>query len=429
VPTDETGPVLSEEIGDDVACAEEKTPPHPYLRRNMTVMVMIESIWATGASDMVLAVSPLLAYLGASYTMVGFVGGLMWTGFIGSILSPYINRRFAYKKYYYVVVSLVTITPILLLGLGVVFSKHFALSGQSLLYFTVACIVGYNVFAGFCQLPHQEFLAACIPMNYRGRMFGLSMSVSNVTSIGAQSLAAWILKMIVKPVCFGYIFLLTWMIWAFGYVLAAFAIEPRPSPIEKVAKPWSREMFASVWGDRPYLRYMVLAALSTITYGSFAGMVGYYGLKDLKMPAEYIAYLGIIQKVVGIGFTAPAGLLIDKFGPKKVYPYTVLGAAISCLIVFAMPSVKGIFVATVVTSVVVPLGAANTVFAWSIPKPEQRQGHYSVIFIVNNATWLVGPLVAGRVCDVVNNFPLVMLGSQSHSFRSHAGCSSLCRTM
>lgn len=103
----------------------------------------------------------------------------------------------------------------------------------------MSAVSGFSV--GFVTLPHQEYVAACVPMKYRGRLAGYGWSIGSGLAIISNTLAGWILLRLAKPEAYGYLYVMTWLFCQMGFVLALFGKE-RPTPVEKSPKPWSKAM-------------------------------------------------------------------------------------------------------------------------------------------------------------------------------------------
>jgi len=369
---------------------------HTDIRRNMVMLIMLEAIFAVGAADLSVALAPLWTYLGASNKIIGLVNAPVWAGLTGFILSPYITRRFRYKKYYFFVTSILVTVWVLLLGVGLALAPGLGISKPSLLIFAAGCVLLYYFVAGFVALPHQEYTAGCIPMNYRGTMFGASITVSSVLSIAALALGRYFLMSYEAPLSYSYLLLLVWLIWFCGYLFAIFARE-KPAPIEKSAKPWSREMFRNFWLDKPFIRYLVVWMLAVATIVQVWNFIPIYAIKVLKLGDAVSADIALVQKVVAIGVTFFTGILVDKVGPKRVFPYATLAVGIGYALVFFVPSKIGVYASSAIVSLAfAPFYSCATVLGYSIPKPEHRAGHYSIQFLLTGVFFLAGSFSRAR---------------------------------
>lgn len=371
------------------------------IRRNMIFCVMLDAIFYMGYTDMNLALQPLLVYLHASNFMIGVVTSLPFMGLVGAFFSPYITRRFARKKLYLMVVNVPFLAAIGFLGLGTVYSKQLGISDPSLFKFVFICLVCHWFFQGFTALPHQEYIAACIPSSHRGRFTGFSFSISGMASILSASIGGLILLKMSKPMAFGYLFIMTWAICQGGYVSALFARE-KPTPVEQSPKPWSKQMLKAVWDDKPFVNFLSLSCLISILVYPIFGFINIYGFKELHMNLATSAIIQIITQVTRIGVCAFAGVLTDKYGPKKVYPYTAIFAFLSLVPVIFIHNQYGVYISVVMSTIYTALmTAAFYTLMFGLPSPENRAGHYTIQIVSSYVVQVIGPIIIGGACDLI----------------------------
>lgn len=380
------------------------------IRHNMKVMIFLEAIYATGFADLQMTLQPLLDYLGASYKVAGFVTGITWPALLGCFLTPYITRRFPYKKWLYVSISVAYSLLILLLGVGLVLTPHWHPSARTALIFTVVCFFFYYVIFGFTALPHMEDLANCLPVNYRGRMFGISLTIGSLGSVGIISLSMVLLKVFAEPVNYGYCFLLTSVLWIAGFGFSALAREV-PTPVDKSPKPWTGGMLLAFWQDKAYVRFLSVWTLAHLTFVPINGMIPFYGFHELKMAAYTAAIIGNIGQIARILGMTPSGFLIDKHTPARVLPYTMLAIGGGYLICSAMNNPWGVYISQGVLALAFCVFyACGTVLAVSLPRPEHRAGHLAIQNIITMIFFAVGPMIAGWISDLIP-FRHVCLGA------------------
>ena len=379
------------------------------IRRNMKMVILLEAILMTGSQDLGIALMPLLNYLTDSYTVIGFVQALAFASFVGSFLSPFITRRFPYKKWYYLTtVTLWALAP-MVLGVILIASPLFAPSLMTLLVLTVVCYSIFQIITGFTVLPHNEFLASCIPPTHRGRMFGISTAIYALLSVGATYVSYLILDRMDKPGSYGYIFVMTCIIWLIGFAFASFAREKR-TPVEKSPKPWSLTMLKAFWQDKPYIHYLGFFTLTQMTFIPVFGLLSNYGLKELGMADKMVAVMVGIGMTVLILTSAPSGWLIDKFTPKRVIPICMLLIGGGFLFFFFYFKTMGLFIGfTVVRVALAAYFPACTILAVSIPKPHHRAGHFAIQAIFFGAFLGIGPFFIGVISDLINPRLVILL--------------------
>ena len=360
------------------------------LKRNMFYCIMLDVIWTMGWADFSLALQPLLVYLEASNTVIGIVSGATFMGLFGMFVTPWISRRFRYKKWYLIAVNIPYIGAIGAVGLAVVMSHRLNIPDPTVLKLVFWLILLHMFCAGFVALPHQEYVAACIPASHRGRLTGLSISMGSLLAIGSTAIGGVVLLRVAQPMAFGYLFLMTWAICQGGYVFAAFAKE-RPTPVECAPKPWTRDMLAAVWYDKPYVRYLTAWSAVTLLFYLVAPFTMVYALRELKLPVAIVAVVALIHQVVRTVLSAPAGAFVDRVGAKRIMPYWPGGLSLGIVAILAFPNQWGLFASTAISAVTVVIAStAYTVLNYGLPSPENRSGHYTIQLILSYGTAALG---------------------------------------
>lgn len=373
------------------------------IRHNMKVIIMLDAIFTTGVADLAMATTPLWVILGASSTKIGFINSLPILALIGVFLSPFISVRFKYKKWYLFTSHVPYIGAWGIMGLVLALSKHLELTDVWLLGF-LTLMTGVNwFFGGFVTLPHQEYTAACIPMSHRGRYSAYSQGVGSLTSIGSTLIGGWVLLRFAKPMAFGYLYIMAWFFCQAGYVMALFGRE-RPTPIENAPKPWSKGMLKAVWQDKPFLKLMAINASVMIFLWPVVNVfVANYGYKELKMETALAAVLLGITSVARIVTSGPIGHITDKLHPKRMLSFWPLVACLSIVPVLVIPSHIGVYISTAIGAVfVIGQGTAFLALIYGLPKPENRSGHYTFQMIQQYVSVSIGPLIIGRLCDLLS---------------------------
>ena len=387
------------------------------IRRNMKTVILLNSLFATGWAELFLALSPLWIYLGASNTTIGLINAASMTGLFGMFISPWISKLFPVKKWYLLVAHLPYLLPLGLAGLGVIFSGRIALfspallvhvhilnhdfTGSRLLLFVVGMLVVHNFFGGFVSLPHQEYIAACIPMSHRGRYTGLSGSFSAAVAWGATAVGGVLLLKVPQPICYGFLMIMTWAICQSGYVVALFAKE-KPVPRTGTPYPWSREMLGAAWNNKLFVRTMIARALGQLTFLPAAGFILYYGLRDLKMIPATVALGAIFKQIARILTSAPTGWVIDRQGAKNIWALAPLGSVIVYAAVLVIPGSYGVYIAGVLaTALVTSTWAAGDVLLYGLPRPEHRPGYYTIQSIMDTVMVAFGGVLMGKMYDLI----------------------------
>ncbi|MBI2843866.1 MAG: MFS transporter [Armatimonadetes bacterium] len=372
------------------------------VRHNLIFVVLLDAVFTMGVVDLNLVMSPMWVFFKASNTLVGLVGGTVSIMLIGTVLSPFITRRFRFKKWYLFVSHLPYIGAWGVIGLVLALSMRLGVSNEWLLTFVVAMLIAGNFFGGFVALPHQEYIAACIPMSHRGRCGGYAQTIGGLASLGSAALAGVILKIVPKPMSFGYTFLLIWGFCQFAYVFSLFGRE-RPTPVEKSPKPWSRKMIKAAWDDKKYMRLMVIQVLHTMLFSAtFITFVPIYGFRELKMPTVAAAGLAMCMQVVKMITATPIGQSTDRLRPKRVLPFWALFASVVLAPLLVWHNAIAVFISMGLSQLYF-MGSCSALAAltYGIPAPENRAGHFTVQLMLQWGATAAGPVLVGIVCDIL----------------------------
>lgn len=342
----------------------------------------------------------ILIYLNTSNTLIGIITGASSAGIIGMFLSPWISRRFAYKKWYYFICNIPYTAPIGLIGLVLLLSPGMKTSDQFLQMAILFLVLVHHFFSGFVALPAQEYIAACIPVQYRGRYMGLSGSISSIASMLSAAIGGWILLRYAKPMSFGYLCLLTWFLCQASYFIALTAKE---IPVAKEPpKAWSRNMLNAVWENKPFIRILCCYALICLLFMPVNTFVPIYGFRKLNMDASTSAVIVMIMLIARIAFSALGGILVDKFGPKRIYPWWAVGFIAGILPLLFFKTAYAVYFAVAIQSIFWGIwGTSLNVLLTSLPKAEHRAGHYTVQLILFAVMLSIGPIWTGWILDVI----------------------------
>jgi len=404
--------VVNEGVDVNGEAASEQTPgdepdrqsmSDADIRHNMKVLILLDSIFFTGAADSALVMTPLYVFLKASDTQIGLIGSFAWLALIGYFVSPFISVRFPYKRFYLLVAHIPYIGVYGALGLALLLSRHLGLSNEWLFGFLFAMMVANMFFGGFVGLPHQEYLAACIPMSHRGRFTGFSWSIGAVGGVLASAVGYVILRRVDQPMSFGYLLLMSWVIMQTGYLMVLFGRE-RPTPVEKAPKPWTKGMLAAAWKDKLFLRIIVLNVICNgLFIPAFFTFVPVYGYRALGMIPAAAATISIVLQVVRVGASSPIGLLTDRIGPKRVLPIWWAVGCLAFAIVVVVRHPLAIYISAALSGLFqIGTTSSFTALITGVPSPENRSGHFTLLLLAATAGASLGMLLLGAMCHLLD---------------------------
>ncbi|MFA7344465.1 MAG: MFS transporter [Terrimicrobiaceae bacterium] len=380
------------------------------VRRNFACLVWMGSIFAMGSAEVMVVLQPLLVHYGATNAQVGIVQGVLIAMFPGMFLSPWITRKFRHKKFYLYVADTFYLLPTGIVGVAV--WAGVSNSGAVMVAFIIWMMCAGQVAAGFGGLPNQEFFAACIPMRLRGRLAGLTSGVGGLLGIAGGGFAAWVLVALPKPQGFGALLVLAWLLCQIADTAILFAKEP-PTPVERSPIPWGKAMWMAFLRDSKFLRLTLAICLISPLVGQLSIFATVFAFRELKFEAQMAAYLAMSASIARLTLSPAAGWLTDRWGARNSL---LLWPALSAATFFPLamfPGVVTVFAATTMASVAWSgfSGAMNALTS-GIPKPENRAGHFTLLGFCMVATNSAGPVLVGRMFDVVAYRPgFVILGA------------------
>ncbi|MHB9035759.1 MAG: MFS transporter [Armatimonadota bacterium] len=369
------------------------------IKRNIFFCLLLDAVAMSGWTDFQFSLQPLLVHLKASNTTIGIVTGSMFAALFGAIVSPWISRRFTYKKWYMIVASIPCTSVIGIMGLLLVNSHRLGLSSAYLLGIIAALVCLMYLMLGFSLLPHQEYLAACVPMSHRGKLAGYSTSVGAVAAIGAAAASGWILTAYQKPMSFGFVFLLIWLIIQSSFVFSLFAREKLIAEQEP-PKPWSIAMLKSVLEEKAFCRMIVLGSFFDLLICPVYGYVNIYGFKALGMAASASAVFQIITQVVRISTALLIGLATDRFGAKRMVPIGVIFGIVALMPPLLLKNELSIYLSVGLSTLfMITMSTSFTKTIFGLPKPENRPGCFAVKYIEMYAGAGLGTFLMGCAID------------------------------
>jgi MFS family permease len=370
------------------------------VRRNFACLVWMGSVFAMGWAEVMVVLQPLLVHYGASNTQIGIVQGVLIATLPGMFLSPWITRRFRRKKRYLYVTDTLYLLPVGIIG-AVVWCGGIGADGAMVMFIVLLLLFG-QIAAGFGGLPNQEFFTSCIPMRLRGRLAGVSAGIGGVLGLAATGFAAWLLGVMPKPQSYGALLVLAWLLCQLANSSVLLAREP-PTPVEKSPRPWRREMWQAFLRDRNFLRLTWVICLTSPLLGQLAVFSSVFAFRELGFEPRMAAWLGMVAAGARLVFSPAGGWLTDAWGARRALMlWTALGGS-GFLLLACFPCTASVFAAAGIAAVAWSgfSGAMNALTS-GIPLPENRAGHFTLLGFCMIAANSVGPLLVGRMFDVVS---------------------------
>jgi len=366
-------------------------------RRNFTCLVWVGSVFAMGWAEVVTVLQPLLVHYGATNVQIGIVQGVLIATLPGMFLSPWITRRFRFKKIYLYVTDTLYLLPVGLIGLAV--WTGFSSDGAAMVALIVAMMCAGQVAAGFGGLPNQEFFAACIPMRLRGRLAGVSAGLGGLFGIAGAGLAVWLLAILPKPQGFGALLVLAWLLCQIADSAILFAKEP-PAPVERSPVPWGKTMWLAFFKDAKFLRLALVICLVSPLLGQLAVFASVFAFRELKFEAQMAAWIGMSAAIARLVLSPAAGWMTDRWGARNSLLFWPALAAAGFFPLAAFPGAATVFAATALAAVAWSgFSGAMNALTCGLPKPENRAGHFTILGFCMIAANSAVPIAVGWMFD------------------------------
>lgn len=299
--------------------------------------------------------------------------------------------------------------PFLLLALGVIWLVG---SERSTLLTVFYVMVFVQQFAGGLIYPAWlDLIARTIPLEWRGRFFGLWTGIGGLAGIGGAAVAAALVATVLWPLNFAVVFGLTFVCFIVSFVLLALGREPARL-VTPATRPrtrhgaWSlsttlarvqgqNQAVMGVWRGDAGLRWLVVAnaAAGIATMGGALFAVAALQQGGLSAPA-----VGAESTVLVVAMTAGNflwGALGDRIGHRSV----LMGSAVCAAAAGAVALGARGFVAYGVVFLLLGLSLAATSLGQftfiTEMAPNSRRPTYIALAAVAYAPFAVGAPIAG----------------------------------
>jgi len=370
------------------------------VRSNFLCLAWVGSVFAMGWSEVAAVLQPLLVFYGASNFEIGLVQGVLIATLPGMFLSPWVTRRFRYKRIYLFTANTFYLLPLGLVGILV---WHGGIVGrENMVAAIVWLMLAGQIAAGFGGLPNQEFFTACIPMRLRGRLAGVSAGLGGLLGLAAGAFAVWILEILPKPQGYGVLLVLAWFLCQAADSGVLFAKEP-PTPVELSPRPWSAAMWKAFLADSRFLRITLVVCLLSPLLTQLAIFSSAFAFRDLEFQPAMAGWLAVTASTARLALSPLAGWFTDRTGARfALLLWSGLGA-VGFLFLAAIPVSGTVFVAAALAAVAGSgFSGAMNALTCGIPAPEHRAGHFTLLGFCMIATNSLIPLLCGHLLDLVS---------------------------
>jgi len=312
-----------------------------YYKRNFALNIIEGAVYFFGLniSSFSTILPAYVKHFTESDIVVGLITTAMMLGFaLPQILASNYTRRVERKKRFIMIVSIPQRVPWFFLAVTI-----FALAGgnaKTMLVLFFACFTTYALSTGILIPSWMEFIAAIIPQEKRGRLFGYRNSLSSGLGVLAATLAYHILANMPFPTGFATCFFLTFLFCSLSLPALALSREV-PYPLSK-EEGGLRKYFKSLprilANDWNYSKYVITSIVITFQ-NMITGFFTVYAIDKLKVDdAQVAVFAGVLLGAQGIS-NIFWGYLADKKGHKSTITIATLAGGIAAVIAVLSNSV------------------------------------------------------------------------------------------
>jgi MFS family permease len=255
----------------------------------------------------------------------------------------------------------------------------------------------HTIGAGFILVGWQDMIAKIIPVNRRGRFFGITNFAGTASGTLGALAVAWVLEHYEFPQGFVFSFsaaailvLISWFFISQTREPAVHTRKPRLSQLD-----YLRSLPRIIRSDRNFRRYMAFQLLYTFSQMA-SGFLVVYAAQKWNLPdsqaGSYIIALQLGQSLANLYF----GFLSDRKGHKLTLELSVLASAGSLLLAILAPGPLWIYPVFFLRGA---MSAGNMMSGSSIvmefAKPEDRPTYIGLANTVPGVVAGMAPIFAG----------------------------------
>ena len=373
-----------------------------YFRRNFIANASDMSLWSFGFSFLSAAtILPVyFAHLSSSTLLLGFIPALLDLGwFLPQLFTAQHVERLPRKKPLVVLLGFVERVPFLLMAIGAMWFAQLPAATAVMLFFVLMAIRALA--SGVVATPWQELIAKIIPIQRRGRFFGLSNSLGGGLGLIGSAIAALILASFSYPTNFALCFLIGFVLTGLSLGAFTFTVEPAQSLPEAPPATGYRKRLTAILRDNHNFRTYLLSRGLGYLGGMSSGFLAVYGVEHFQMGDAQAAVFTAVMSAAGMLSNIIWGMVGDRHGHKLVMEWSTALWAGSLVLALIAPS--GI----VYHGVFALVGAANAGFIVSDLSiamefgPEAQRPTYIGLARTLSAPFLfVAPLIGGAVAQI-----------------------------
>jgi MFS family permease len=377
----------------------------PDLRRNVAALGADYALFLVGLSfaSQSTILPAFATHLGASNLIIGAIPALMTLGwFLPCLPAARHTRNLELKLPFVLRYTAAERVPFLVLaGLAFAVAERAPAVTLALMLLMLLVITGTG---GVLMPAWMDVVAKAIPVQLRGRFFGVSSSVAGATGFVGSLLTAYILATVAAPASYGVCFLAATVCMALSWI--ALALVKEPAALAVSAPLPLRGFMALVLdilkSDRNLVRFLLARSCMGVVSMSGAFFT-VYALRGLAAPAWQVGVFTsalLLGQVVGNG---ALGWLADRVGGRAVLlagMAAMVGANAVALAATSLDLYGTVFALAGIFQASISVSAGNMLLDFA-HAPEERPTYVGLGNTALAPVYFATPLAAGLVADTL----------------------------
>jgi MFS family permease len=267
--------------------------------------------------------------------------------------------------------------------------------------------------AGVVAVGWQDMVANVIPVDRRGRFFGVTNFGGTATGVLGAMAAAWLLDRYDFPSGYMYSFAAAAVLISLSWVFLALTREPlqaNQEPVVSSGEYW-RRLPGVLRADRNFRRFLLSQVV--IAWGGMAvGFLAVYAVRRWQLPdsqaGDYTASMLIGQALSNLLF----GVLADRKGHKLVLELSALFGVSAVVLAYLAPAPDWFHL-------VFALVGANTagsilagiMIVFEFTRPEMRPTYIGLSNTIIGVFNAITPMIGGWIVGVLGYRPLFAMAA------------------
>ncbi|MCX7681817.1 MAG: MFS transporter [Anaerolineae bacterium] len=332
---------------------------------------------------------------------IGLLSVIASTGWLfPQLFTANLVQRLPRKKVMVVNVGLFTERlPVLLMVPAALLATRFPLPALVLFFVLFAW---HTLGAGAVAVSWQDMLAKIIPLERRGKFFGITNFGGPATGVLGAAAAAWLLDHYEFPygyvLCFACAALLIFISWFFLALTREPAQPPQERPLSQ--KEFWHQLPRLLRSDRNFRRYLLSQSVTTLG-GMSLGFLTVYAVQRWQLPegqaGAFTASMLIAQALSNLLF----GVLADRRGHKLVLELGTLLIALAIGLASIAPAPAWFhLVFALVGSSTAAFFMSGMMIVFEFSTPEVRPTYIGLSNTLIGTVSALAPLIGGWLAEL-----------------------------